>query len=788
MNNPNIKIVLRRLIKEKTITLVNIIGLSLGIACAILLTSWILYETSYDKYISEGEKIYRVTLEGYINNEFISSTQTIAGIGPMAMQDFPEVENYTRLVNNYRDCIISLEDKENFRVSGFAADSTFFDIFPYKSIQGNLSTALSHKDQIVIDQYLSEICFGDKDPLGEIISVDNHKYTVSAVMENIPSNSHLKFHFLVPFINEEGLAQNQWGGDNAILFLKLKNTNNIKALENEITKKVYDRTTLWERLKIVFRLQPLYDIYLSNYSFDYSAETGSKKHILIFSITAFLVLLIAGINFTNLFIASTLKRKRAIGIKLTIGAHKKHVLNELFLESLSLLIFSFLLAILLVKLVQPYFIALSGKDIIIKVFSFRFLILSLPILIISLVLINIFPWLHLKQLSPLTILKKGESATKNKFSIQKALIVLQFVIAIVLICNVTVINKQLHYLNRKQLGFNKENIIYTHTNHNLQEKSIQNRMRDELSQNTNILGMAFRSSLPTIWTEGNPLSGSPEFTDPVATEEIFIDEEYFDLMQISFIEGENIFSQKIQDNRYCIINKMTADKLGLKSPYTDKIIYEGPNEQLIIKGVINNVNTKSLAQVIDPCIYRGTEHKGKAGVILIKITDNYKDAINAIQNFCQEINPDIPFEYHFLDNVYENLYATESNSRTIMLLFTIITIAIILLGLLAMVLFITESRIKEIGIRKINGANISEIIFLLIKDFVKWVILAFLVASPIAYFTMHKWLENFAYRTTLSWWIFLFSGGIALFFAVLAIAWQSWRTAIRNPVDALRYE
>ena len=506
MNSTNLKIILRQLVKDKTITLVNLIGLSLGIACAIILTSWVLYETSYDKYIPGGDKIYRITLEGNINGEFVNSAQTIAGIGPEVKKDFPEVENYARLVNNYKDCIIQLEGKESFRESGYAADSTFFDVFPYKAVYGNLTTSLSKRGQIVIDQYLSEKCFGKKNPLGEIITVDGQKYSVAAVMENIPSHSHLKFHFLIPFINVDWIVRNPWGGDNSITFLKLNRTDNTEFLESKITQMVYDRKSLWKDLKMDFRLQPLHDIYLSNFSFDYSAETGSKKNILIFSIAAFLVLLIACINFTNLYIASSLKRRRAMGIKLTNGANKVHILKESFFEVAVFLVLSFLIAVVLVKLIQPFFVTLAGKEIIIRVFSVRFLALSIPIILISLALTSVFPWLHLKRLAPVTILKEGNSNNKKKFSIQKVLITAQFVIAIILIFSVLAINKQLVFLQNKQLGFNRQNIIYVYTNAHLQEKIIQDRMKQELLRNPNIIGMAYRSSLPTIWNNGNPLS------------------------------------------------------------------------------------------------------------------------------------------------------------------------------------------------------------------------------------------------------------------------------------------
>ncbi len=776
------------MVKDKIISLVNLVGLSLGIACAIVLTSWVLYETSYDKDIPDSDKIYRITLEGYINNEFIQSTQALAGIAPEAKKNFPEVEDYARLVNNYKDCIIKTEGQESFRESGYAADSTFFNIFPYKAIYGNLTTALSRRDQIVIDQYMSEICFGNENPIGEFISVNGHKYAVAAVMENIPAHTHLKFHFIIPFINVDWIVKNPWGGDNCITFLKLNRTDNNKTIESKITALVYAREKLWKDLKIDFRLQALRDIYLSNYKFEYATETGSKRNIVIFSIAAFLILLIACINFTNLFIASSLKRKRAMGIKLTNGANKIHILKESFFEVLLFFILSFLIAVALVKIIQPFFNALAGKEIFINIFSLQFLSLSIPIVFISLILTSIFPWLHLRRLKPTRILKEKSASGRNNLSIQKVLVITQFVIAIVLIFSVIAVSKQLSFIQNKQLGFNKENIIYIYTTSKLQEKTIQNRMKNELLGNSNIQGVAFRSSLPTIWNNGNPLSKNSDFKEIMATEEIFVDKDYFDLMKINFIEGENIYKQDNSSKDFCIVNQMAVRNLGLKAPYVDKVIYEGPNKQLVIKGVIENINIKSLAQGVDPCIYRGTEKKSNDGVMLIKISNNYDEAINSVRIFCNENNSGVPFEYHFLDDVYDNLYKAENTARTIMLLFALIGITIISLGLLAMILFITENKIKEIGIRKVNGAKITEILALLNKDFIKWVAIAFVIATPIAWYAMNKWLENFAYKTTLSWWIFALAGLLALGIALLTVSWQSWRAATRNPVEALRYE
>lgn len=547
------------MIKDKTITLINLIGLSLGIACAIILTSWVLYETSYDKQVPDGERIYRATLEGYFNNEFVRSSKVLAGIAPEMKKECPDVETYTRIINHYKDCIIKSDEQAIFKESGYATDSTFFDVFPQKAILGKLSSALNRRDQIVIDQYLSDKCFGDKNPIGKALWVDEHKYTVTAVIATPSTHSHLRFHFLVPLTNIDWLSRNLWGGDNTITFLKFKHPINEDEIGTKMTEIVFSNDPFWKDFQVRFGVQPLHDVYLSDYRFSYGVEAGSKKNIFIFSITAFLVLLIACINFTNLFIASNLKRKRSMGIRLIYGAHKTHLARETIIEVLLFLLSSFIIAMIMVKIIEPFFISLAGKDITIKIFSFRFLMLSMPILVISLALTSIFPSLHFKGVSLANSIKDGKQNSNDKIGIQKILVSAQFVIAIVLICNVLTVNKQLTFLQDKQLGFNTENVIYIPINDQLQQKHIQNRMRKELLQNSNIQEMAIRSSLPTVWSNGKPLANNAAFKDIISAEEIVVDAHYFDLMDINFMEGENIFEHGKTTKNACIINQMAAE-------------------------------------------------------------------------------------------------------------------------------------------------------------------------------------------------------------------------------------
>jgi putative ABC transport system permease protein len=765
------------------------LGLAVGLTCVTFLVSWITNEISYDKFLKNSDKIYRVTLEGNINGEYLKSSQCPSGVGPEITREIPDIENYTRMATKYGN-LIKTDDNHIFREDGYAADSTFFNVFSYEAVTGNLTTCLNSRDKIVIDEYLASKLFGNKNPVGEVLTVENHKYTVSAEIKNIPANSHIQFHFLIPTLNLSWRKADDWKGDNAITYLKLNQLTGIEAINSKITNLVYTKNAFWKNLKVDFRLQPLLEIHFSNnFKFDY-AKKGNIKKVYALASIALLILLIAYINFTNLFISTALKRKKAIGVKITIGALKKNIIKEYFVEVLLYVLIAFNISIVLYKLLFPYFNSLAGQQIKFNLLSIDFLIISIPLILLTLLLAGVFPGLYLSRFKPVLVLKNNSTDRYRKINLQQILVIAQFAIAIVLIFTVILMNKQLSSLRSKDLGFDKENVVYIHTYGKLHNKKELEYLKTNLLKNPDILSIAFRGNIPTEWQGGRPLSKNPDNKNIIAMERISVDEDYFNLMKIHFIEGENIFSHISDTMNYCILNKRAAEVLGIKPPYIEKVVYSPleNNKPFTIKGIVQNVNSKALTQQVDPCFYMKAKQYSDNGILLFRISNDYPKAIKAIKSFCEENNPGFPFEYQFLNEVYDNLYKSDANTQKIIAWFTFIAILLTILGLLTLVFFITEKRIKEIGIRKVNGATTGEIMLMLSKSFTAWIVIAFIIACPIAYFAMQKWLQNYTYRTSISWWLFLVAGVVALVVALLTVSYQSYRAASKNPVESLRYE
>ncbi len=790
----SLKSILRNAIKNRGITFLNILGLTVGFVCSIFLVSWVIHESTYDNFIGDKDKIYRVILNNSRDDMPEMSAASMNGIGPEVTKLFPEIENYTRLHQPYPNSLVRTLDKKHFRVTGYFVDSTFFRILNYPVLEGDPSRALNVKNNIVIAKQLANKCFGKNPVIGKQLMIDGHIFTVSAVIEDVASNSHLQFQYLIPTLNApDNWHKNKWGGDNCITYLKLNTRDKVELLNKKITDLVYANNKGWEEIKVSVKLQNIKDIpFSTDFSWD-SAKKSSKQNILALSGIAFLIMLIACINFANLFTSSALKRKKTTGIKLVNGAPRFYIIKEYLGEVFLHVILSFFCAMILLTVLLPYLNHLSGSVIDISFFSLRFLAISIPMILITILLAGFFPGLYLTRFKLTEVLKNGIPVKSKKVNIQNIMVTAQFVIAIILVFAVIVIHKQVNFLQSKNLGFDKENVLYIPATGLLKQEIYQQRLKDELLKSPHISAIAYRGSVPTIWANGMPISTNPNNEDVVGSEQIDVGSEYMDLININFIAGENVFKNSSCPFNHCIINEKAAEKLKLKPPYIDKVIYRNGNSQpLIVKGVIENINTKSLTQEIIPNVYfRFNDQRRSAyqnGILLFKIENDHSKAIADIQTYWEKEVPGAPFEYWFLDQTYDNLYKSEKRAKEVLSWFTLIALILTSLGLLAMANFIAEQRTKEIGVRKVNGAKVSEILALLNKDFVNWIAIAFVIASPIAWYAMNKWLENFAYKTTLSWWIFALAGVLALGIALLTVSWQSWKAATRNPVEALRHE
>ena len=786
----NFTIAYRNILKNKNISLINVLGLSIGFVSTIILLSWVSYELNFDNFFRNKENIYRLNFSGEVNGEFTKVCSSPQGVGPEALSVFPEVANFTRIRELVRNPF-KVGNNQFYIEKGLTADSTFFSVFSYRAKLGDLSNSLNRRDVVVLDEYLAQKCFGNENPIGKTLEIAQHTYTVSAVIKNIPGNSHLQFHYLIPVLNlPDNWQRNKWGSDNCTQYLVFNTKIDKAEFENKLTQMLYNKSNIWKEYKVKLYIQSLNEIHFSTGYLLENAVKGNLQNVNMLSIVALLILLIACTNFTNMFISSSFQRTKSTGIKITSGASRLTIIKEFALEVLFYILISFIISMGLVKLVIPVFNSLTGVSLKINFFSVNFLLLGGAVIFFTLLIAGSFPGYYISRNKPDLVLKAGfKSLIGRKHNIQKSLVTLQFITAILLIISVIVIQKQVNFFRTKSLGFDKENIVYINTTGEFQNIQNISRLKEYLAKKPDITGISTQSCLPTEFENGGFMYTANNPNHKIHGEQISVGDGYFDMMKVRFIEGGQDFDYSNNRVESCIINETATKQLNLVPPFTGQSIFDvNENKYLTIKGVIKDVNTKSLSLKIGPCIYTKATEFNDNGIILFKLAGINPEILKSIKNYCVKNNPAIPFEYHLLNRTYDKLYVNEIRMQKIFRWFTIISVLLSCMGLYAMARFITENKTKEIGIRKVNGAKIAEVMTMLNKDFVKWVILAFILACPVAWYAMHKWLQNFAYKTDLSWWIFAVAGAIAMVIALLTVSWQSLRAATRNPVEALRYE
>jgi putative ABC transport system permease protein len=786
----NFKIAFRNIIKNGNISLINILGLSAGFASTIIILSWVSNELSFDNFFKNKENIYRLNFGGEINGQSTKVCSSPQGVGPEALSVFPEVENFTRIRELIRKPF-KVGNNHFYVDKGLTADSTFFSVFSYQGKTGDLSQSLNKKDLVVLDEFLAEKCFGKENPIGKTLEIDQQTYAVSAVIKNIPENSHLQFHYVTPVMNiTDGWQFNKWEGDNCTQYLVFNTSINKTKFEDKLTQMLYSKTNTWKEYKVKLSLQPLKEIHFSTgYALE-NAVKGNRQNVTMLSTVALLILLIACINFTNMFISSSFQRIKSTGIKIISGASRLTIIREFSTEVLFYVSIAFIISIGFVNLIIPVINSLTESSLQVNFFSLNFLLGSAAVILFTMLIAGSFPGYYITRGNPGMVLKAGfKSSSGSKTNIQKSLVTLQFITAILLMISVIFIQKQVSFLRTKNLGFEKENVVYINTTGDFQKIQNVSRLKENMIKNPDITGVTTLSCLPTLFENGGFMYAANNPENKIHGEQIKVGEGYFEMMKIQFIEGGQDFDYSNDRIEDCVINETTAKQLHLVPPFTGQTIFNvNDNKLLTIKGVIKDINTKSLSLKISPCLYRKATYLNENGIILFKMSRVNPEILASIENYCIKNNPSIPFEYHFLDQTYDALYANEVRTQKIFQLFTLLSILLSCLGLYAMAQFITEAKTKEVGIRKVNGANVTEVMAMLNKDFIKWVVIAFIMACPIAWFAMHKWLQSFAYKTALSWWVFAAAGVLAMVIALLTVSWQSWRAATRNPVESLRYE
>ncbi len=782
-----IKNLVRSVKKNPLYTSINSIGLVIGFVCVIFITFWIKNELSYDRLHQNADNIYRIHRYFYDTDgtENLHLPYVAPPIAPLLKDEFPEIENIARV--SHTGMLFSLNSQKIIEPDVCFAEPDILKMFTFDGLP--LGTNLLEEPlTAVVSESIAKKYFEGKNALGNAMEFSDdygntYNLVITGTFKDWEGNSHfhpeifISFSTYVSAVSENEM--NDWGSNNYETFAQMQHPpKELDARLDAFINKQFDNGTSWTKI----RMEKLTDIHFNWY--------GNRSYIYILSSIALLILFLGSINYMNLNTAIYTKRVKEIQIRKIAGAKRSRIASLLILESVIFCILSLVIALVIVSISLPRFDQVFNS---ILSFNFNeniFLILGFFILSIFIGIVSgLYPALFTLS-NKMSVLSKVQNSIPGKMSFRNILVVFQFFVSIVLIMSFLTVSKQLNFLRNKNLGINKENVITMNASQYLIEKL--NVFRQELTQNPNIISVSGSKRIPSQQlddsNEARVIKNGEMESLGFRMANVRIDEYFLPTYEINLIAGNNISNKKTGETEY-LINQIAVEEIGWESPEAaigQFIRYGGTNGKVV--GVIQDFNYESLHNVVFPIILY-SDLSSYTRVSIRISPSNINNTIAFIEKEWQKYNVSgTSFSYQFVDERFERLYQSETYTRTIFSYFMVLAITICILGLFGLSLFVMERRIKEIGVRKVNGARTSEVLALLNREFIKWVIIAFIFATPLAWYLMNKWLENFAYKAELSWWIFALAGLLALGISLLTVSWQSWRAARRNPVEALRYE
>ena len=787
-----LKIALRNLWRHRGFTFLNISGLAIGMTAGFLILLYVGFELSYDTLHSKGDRIYRVVADINTPSEKIEGDRPAWPVAPNLQQEFPEVIAAVRLAD--MEMLVRRENIKFVEMNAVAADSSFFRIFDFKLLKGDKETVLKNPYSLVLSETTAKKYFGDVDPLGKslLISEESYPALVTGIMEDIPENSHIKADMLLSMttITQDLLkgADEQWMNyypAHYILTTPVCNPDQLQAKFPDFLERKNGQEMKESQMAVTLFLEPLQEVYLYSKR---SSFGGSINNVYVFSIVAVFILLIACINFINLTTARSVERAKEVGIRKVIGAEKKQLIFQFIGESVIICLFAFVLTILLSALALPYFNNLAGKIVSEGIFSslYNILLLFVISLIIGL-LAGIYPAIVLTSFKPVIVLKGHFSSGTRGVLLRKGLVVAQFTISIILIIGTIVIYNQMQYMRNQELGFNKDQTIILETG----SKPAQKVLQQAVEQLPGVISTSLGASVPgggnaSAYSEIENKNGDLQIAN---IDLYFVDEDYIPQFGLKVLAGRAFSRDFATDSTQAmVINEKAVQLLGYSSPEEAigvRFKQWGREGQVI--GVVQDFHFRSLQEPIKPLSMR--MESDRTNLLAVKAeSKNIENTVEAIKKHWQTILPDQPYSYYFLDEFFDRQYRAEERFGKLFLNFSVLAIFIACLGLLGLASYSTIQRRREIGIRKIIGASVSGIVNLLSVEFLKLVGIAFLIATPVAWYAMDRWLEDFAYRIDISWWIFLSAGVSAMLIALITVGFHAIKAALRNPVMNLRTE
>ncbi|HTQ65872.1 MAG TPA: ABC transporter permease [Puia sp.] len=780
--------------KHKLFSLINVLGLTIGITCCLMIFLFIMNEFSYDKFHKDGKDIYRVYRTGNTNGEIRNIPWVSPPYARALATDYPDAVKATMRVQPDNDLVkyknISFNEKKIYLV-----DSNFFSFFSFRLLKGNPTTVLNDPLSIVMTETAAKKYFGNEDPIGKIVDFNEKlRLKVTGIAEDIPVNTHMDFDMVVPLSNWKNERwMNQWPSNSLFVYLKLNPSLKPGSLQKQFPRfmdKYLGQFYRQAGFKMDLIMKPLEGIYFEGENPFDGVKHGSKNMVYIFMSIAILILIIACINFMNLATARATDRSKEVGLRKVLGAVRKQLAWQFIFESLLFSITATILAVLLFQVIMPAYTGFLGYKLPSYWSNPLFYIFLAGVILIVGVLAGSYPALLLSSFSPIESLKGKLSLGKHGAAFRKALVVFQFGISVLLIVSVSIVMKQMHYVRTTDLGFNKEqSMIVRLDNGKIWDNKIN--FKDQVQALPNVSSVSLMTGEPGGFhdTYGFETQNKPGEKLMLNTE--FADFEYVKTLGLKIIAGRDFSPSFPTDSTHAvIINRAAANLLGYTpQEAVGKWIKDisGDSLRRTIVGVVEDYHYASLRQVIGPLVISTRKDDRRLALIKLK-TAQLKEAINRIKNIYVSNAPDFPFEYSFLDEKFDELYKSEIKQESLLSVFSAIAICIACLGLFGLASYTAIKRTKEIGVRKVLGSSVQNIVLLLSKDLLKPVLLGTLIAVPLGYYAMQNWLNNFAYRTNIPWWLFAVAALVAVMIALLTVSVQAVKAALANPVKSLRTE
>jgi len=792
--NNYLKISLRVLKRNKSFSFINITGLSIGLACTLLIMLWVQYEFSFDKFHSNYDNLYRVVTDFERGNQNMTETMVPVPLGAELKKVYPEI-THSAIFTEYSQFRVEVEGKIGFNQQAGFTEPDFFELFSFPLVSGNPKTCLKDKNSIVITEETAAYYFGDKDPMGETVLFDDEKFPlkVTGVIKDPPENSHIQFKMLVPIGSGYGVITGKdltsWESDVWGLYFLARNDIDPASFTNKITKlyRTHNIENTQYREKIRSRLQPFKNIHMrSDVDFDTSNHFMTDiKYVYIFMSIAVLVFIIACFNFICLATARSAKREKEVGIRKISGAFKRDLIIQFMSESFILVIISFGFALLLVHMFLPALNEISGKEIQFALLNKWHILISVYLVILITGLFSgSYPALYLSSLKPASLFhRKGLSERKTGINLRKLLVTVQYLFTIVLLFVSLVLVKQMNFIAAKDLGFSYENVVSLDLPGGMDRFEA---VKNELLMHNNVISVT-QGIRPSLRDQGHSAHNidweGKEADFKLGFDWLAVSYDYDRTYNLTLKEGRFFSKEHPEDTSNIILNETAVKAMNLKDPIGKEFRFNKTEGKII--GVIKDFHFSSLRKKIKPLFLTFTRYFG----LSVKIRpENQDETLKHLATVWKKFEPEEPFNYSFFDERIQRMYSNERKTEMLVKYFTFLMIVIFFMGLFGLIGYISQQRTKEIGIRKVLGASISNITTMIFRDFIKLLLIASVFSLPLGYYIGAKWLNNFAYRIDISIWIFIVTFVFIFAFSFLIVSYQTIRVTLLNPADTLRYE